>query len=281
MFSELFKSEKIEVISKLPFDKCRVLNERKIQKCFQDEKPLSVIVFAVPYLSHKTFYNKGRNISLYSCVPDYHLYFSLLFDRLISKLKEKFPQNRFAGFGDNSPIDERAAALSCNLGFCGDNGLVINEKYSSFFFIGELICDVDFDKIDIRIPSKSKSECLHCNKCKEVCPMNLSGIECLSALTQKKGELSPFEENVIKKYGSAWGCDLCQLVCPYTEKAVDAGSIFSPIDYFCESEMTCIDRTYIENLSDEEFSKTAFAWRGRATILRNLAIIYSDKTEGN
>ena len=96
--------------------------------------------------------------------------------------------------------------------------------------------------------------------------------ECMSAVTQKKGEFTPEEEAAVLALGSAWGCDVCQNVCPYTKKAVESGSIVTPIPYFKENTISRLTGEYVESLDDEAFAARPFAWRGRAPIMRNLAL---------
>ena len=71
----------------------------------------------------------------------------------------------------------------------------------------------------------------------------------------------------------AWGCDRCQNVCPYTKKALDAGGIYTPIDFFYEKRIEKINVQELFSMGDEEFFERAFSWRGRETLERNLRII--------
>ena len=97
--------------------------------------------------------------------------------------------------------------------------------------------------------------------------------QCLSALTQKKGELAQDEINAIKKYGSAWGCDICQQVCPHTEKAKKNGTIYTNIEYFKTDLTPHLTSDLVRSMSDAKFSMRAYSWRKKDTILRNLEIL--------
>ena len=97
--------------------------------------------------------------------------------------------------------------------------------------------------------------------------------KCLSSVTQKKGELTEDEITLIKKYGCAWGCDICQEVCPYTESAIKNNTIFTSIDFFKNDLTPSLHSHEIEAMSDEQFSKRAYSWRGKSVISRNLRII--------
>ncbi len=259
------KAFNIELFAALPLSLCKVIRSYKIDACgFDKSSHLSAVMIAIPYYSD----GGERNISSY-CIPrDYHLFCRELFDIILPRLKERFPVFKFFGFADNSPIDERDAAALAGLGIIGENGLLITEKYSSYVFLAEIITDYPIEHGE-RFEIK---RCDGCSACKRACPSGEVGI-CLSALTQKKGELSELESAAILKHGSAWGCDICQSVCPHTKTALDNGTIFSPIDFFRSELIPKLSSELVEKMSDREFSSRSYAWRGRRTILRNLAIL--------
>ena len=101
--------------------------------------------------------------------------------------------------------------------------------------------------------------------------MNETG-QCLSALTQKKGDLSESEVSAVIKYGSAWGCDICQEVCPHTALAIKNGTIYTKIEYFRNGVIPVLDIPTLDSMSNEEFLTRAFSWRGRDTVRRNLLL---------
>jgi epoxyqueuosine reductase QueG len=150
----------------------------------------------------------------------------------------------------------------------GENHLLITEKYSSYIFIGEIITDAILPSFSTEV-----KECVHCKKCLTACPVNMEIDACLSALTQKKGELTLDEKNAIRSHKCAWGCDKCQIACPYTEKAIESGSIYSKIPFFNENLTPVLDSETIEKMSDEDFSERAYSWRGKSVIKRNLHIL--------
>ena len=212
---------KIDLVSCISLDKCDIVRPYLLEK--NGIESGSVIIFAVPYF----FQNKKdkSNISTYAISRDYHLFFESLFSDVISTLKTKFPDNKFIGFTDHSPINEIKAASKSGLGIIGKNHLLITEKYSSFVFIGEIITDAV-------IPSET-SEILHCENCGiclASCPAKMDISKCLSSITQKKGNLSDEEINFIEKHECAWGCDICQTVCPHTKKAIKNGTIYDAVN---------------------------------------------------
>jgi len=117
--------------------------------------------------------------------------------------------------------------------------------------------------------------CMNCNKCVDCCPTGALSdwdfTKCLSEITQKKGELSETEQRLIAENGSAFGCDVCQMVCPMNKFSV------TPLKEFRVDLVTKIKKSDLENLSNKEFrqrySQRAFSWRGKNVLIRNLDIL--------
>ena len=261
---ELLEAEGIYLFGACPLSECTVTKKYLLEKNGISDG--SVILFAIPYFTRSSA-DESRNISAYAVCRDYHAYTKELEERLSKKLNEAFPNNRFAFFSDHSPIDERDAATKCKIGFFGKNRLLITERYSSYIFLAEIVTDAILS-ID---GGETRSSCIGCSKCISACPMNCDGAaECLSAITQKKNALSEEEIALMQKHKTFWGCDVCQEVCPHTKKAIESGSIFSKIAYFSDNAIPHLTKELVENMSDDEFSKRAYSWRGRSVILRNL-----------
>lgn len=247
---------------------CRIIRPYKLEKAGLDtSSELYAVMMAVPYLTP----SNERNISAYAAPRDYHFYFKSVFEEIIPKLKSEFPQYVFAGFADDSPIIEADAAAKAGLGIIGDNGLLITPEYSSFVFLGEIITDMPMDTA-----SQEIAYCEHCGACRSACPTKDRGM-CLSELTQKKGELSDEEKECISMCGSAWGCDICQNVCPHTKAALNNRTIYTDIPFFKECTVPLLSENALRSMTNEEFALRAYSWRKRATIERNIKLIEAHK----
>ncbi len=266
LIKKLLCDRGIDTVGAIRLSDCNILREHKLKAAgFDNTDPLFVYIFAIPYYPESI---GKRNVSLYAAPRDYHAYFKGLAGKLTDELSKKRPSFKFAAFADNSPIDERNAAARAGLGVIGKNGLLITEKYSSYVFLGELITNMPTEMCE---PHKIK-ECIGCKKCLTACPAGKIG-ECLSSLTQKKGALTDTEAQAIKAYGSVWGCDICQEVCPCTKNAIDEKTIYTPIEFFREDLTPYLDKETLLAMSDEEFSLRAYSWRKKETILRNIDIL--------
>ena len=255
----------IKNVAAIPLSLCKLIRPYKLERCgFNDLKSLHAVIFTIPYLSPI----EEKNISSYAVPRDYHLFCKELFETVIPKLKEKFPQNTFCGFADNSPIDEVHAAAMAGLGMVGDHGLLITREHSSYVFIAEIITDLSLESQG----TYEIKHCESCGRCTTVCPKSLCG-ECLSAITQKKGELTDNDIIAIKKHRSLWGCDICSEACPHTRAARESGTLYTDIPFFCNNLTPILTKELVESMSDEEFSRRAYSWRKRETVLRNISIL--------
>ena len=256
---QVFAERGVVYAEAIPFNETKVLLQRKIDQL--SFVPQSVIVFAIPYYAGEF---SERNISRYAVAKDYHLFFRAFSDEVKSELQKLYPEADFVAFADNSPIDEREAAAKAGLGILGMNSLLITEKYSSYVFLGEFLTSIPYHEIGT-LSSFTVHECEKCGLCVASCPKKET---CLSALTQKKGELTKEEEDQIVSLGSVWGCDICQEVCPHSQKAE-----ITPISYFKEDLISHLTAETVETMSEKDFSRRAYSWRGKKTVFRNLLLL--------
>lgn len=251
----------------IKYDSCEIINQKLADKL--QFFPRSVCIGTIPYYTH--FCDNDKIISSYALAYDYHSYIKELGERIIARAKDIFPDNNFACFGDHSPINEKIAAAKAGLGIIGDHSLLITPNHSSFVFLFEIISDLECTQ-----DCKEILHCEKCGKCKAACPADISDkTTCLSAITQKKGDLNEYETALIHSARCAWGCDICQQVCPHTIDAKVRGTIYTDSCWFNSDVLECPSTESIEDESD--FKSRAYSWRGKATILRNLNIICPEK----
>ena len=225
------------------------------------ENAKSVIVCAFPY---STGEHPGANVCKYAMVPDYHVVVRQLLNEAARELEEAFEAS-FVGFADVSALPERECALSSGLGFPGVNGLTIHPEYGTFFVIGELVTDYLFP-FDVPMTAV----CMQCGACIRACPAGaisrdkIDYTRCLSEVTQRKGELTEEEQNLIRKNGLMWGCDSCQNCCPHNRNL--------PLTYLQEFSSDVEPVVTRENLN--RLCKTrAFGYKGKTLLKRNLELI--------
>ena len=261
-----FDECKIEYFGVLSYDACREIAPHIAKRA--GFEPQSVIVYLLPYYSGET-----ENISRYVASRDYHEIIKSVGGGLAEVLTKLEPDAHVASFGDHSPIDERHAASILGLGMLGDNYLLINEKYGSYVFIGDVVTDISPELLGAATP-RSAVHCPGCGRCKSACPTGIlrgEGESCLSAITQRKGALLPEEAQMMRKFNTGWGCDICQSACPYNKSPA-----ITPIDFFHKDRITRLDSELLLAMSDEELKGRAFGWRGRAVLERNVDILFGE-----
>jgi len=260
MLNEFFQRENIEYFAELPVSALSVLDEKKMARLKETMGTVeSAVFFLIPY----SVGQKTTNLSVYAQVRDYHLYAKELGKRFGAYFKEKNISLAYRLAADSSPVDERLGAAMAGLGVKGENGLLLNERYGSFVFIGEIFLS---RSIHPQAPKEIK-KCISCGKCIAACPTGAvtdgTREKCLSHISQKKKRTAE-EDAILFQAECKWGCDLCQNVCPYNENAEE-----TPIPFFREG--------IVSELTDEviaspkaEFETRAFSWRGREILKRNL-----------
>lgn len=178
-------------------------------------------------LSYKTKYQnpmhapKGKGlISNYAWGEDYHHILKKKLKNVLKKIKNLDPKIQGKVFCDTSAVLERSYAAAAGLGWVGKNTMVMDKTYGSYFFLGGILLNVDLACDPIQT-----DHCGTCMKCIEACPTDalekpyvLNASRCISYLTiEKRGDFSPQEEKDVQSY--AFGCDICQRVCPWNTHA--------------------------------------------------------------
>ncbi|MEG1720798.1 MAG: DUF1730 domain-containing protein [Pseudoflavonifractor sp.] len=230
----------------------------------------AVLVAAFPYFAGET----AGNLSVYARGEDYHRVLVSHLNTICAILHEDYPEYRFLATTDVSPLPEREAAWLCGMGLRGRNGMLILPPYGSYVFIGTILTDCPLDLPD----APPAADCMNCGKCVAACPTGALGDRgefqvrsCLSDLTQRKGDLTPHEQDLLKAHPYLWGCDICQNICPYNQQAKVA-----PLPEFQEGYLQSLTPDLLAGLSNktfaQQFGDRAFAWRGPAVLRRNLEV---------
>lgn len=225
------------------------------------ENARSVLVCLFPYYAPEA---ARGNVSIYCAVEDYHGIVLEMLNAAAGALRVQHPGEEFAVFTDASPIPEVRAAALAGLGVIGENGLLITQGYGSYVFIGEIVTTLALpaEKAELR-------SCVRCGRCVSACPGGaidggkIDSAKCASAISQKKGALTEREREILRKSGKAFGCDICQSVCPMNMAAARGMPVFH--------------KEIIANISKENlpqsYKNRAFGWRGLAVLQRNLEIL--------
>lgn len=213
-------------------------------------------------------------VSRYSLGRDYHKLIRSRLKKLIHFIQETAQQHQFRAFVDSAPVLERAFAEKAGLGWFGKNTMIINKKAGSWFFLGEIFTDLP---LPIDAPHGSE-HCGSCTACLDICPTQafkgphiLDSRRCISYLTiELKGSI-PVE--LRSKMGNRiFGCDDCQLICPWNKFSKPTQEEdFSPrhhlndsslIDLFSWDEDTFLSKT----------EGSAIRRAGHESWLRNIAV---------
>lgn len=225
------------------------------------KNPCSVIVAAFPYLLPERYY-ANRNVARYAVARDYHQVVGARLEQACALLREHYPNDEFVHYVDHSPLPEVALAEHADLGVRGQHNLLITEKYGSWVALGEMITSAN-------LPNASNCQlpivdCQLCNRCNKACPAGALGhaqfdrTQCLSYISQRKEQPSEQAAAQLRAMHSAWGCDICQQVCPHNRKAA-----IDPLPEFLQGAIA-------ELTHDTSIEDRAYAWRGRTILNRNL-----------
>lgn len=252
-------------------------NPKKLQKSARSVVSLGVSYYPGDYPEESGFSGAGR-VARYAWGRDYHVVIKGRLMRLRRDLEAELGTKvKARAFTDAVPLLERSAAQRSGLGFFGRNSCIISREIGSFFFIADLVID-----LDIEVDEPGTGTCGKCSRCIDACPtgaIKAPGVVdarlCISYLTiENRGEI-PVE--LRGKIGDrAFGCDICQEVCPYNRTKArmsrwpefSAGAGAGP--YLDLGEILAI-RTDEE--FERRFSGTAITRPGRAGLLRNCCVV--------
>ncbi len=191
---------------------CRVISAR-MDYLAADTQPLEILEDA-----------SKAYISRYALGRDYHKVLRRRLAKLAQQINAQLPHNQFRAFTDSAPVLEKALAEKAGLGWIGKHTLLLNQQAGSWFFLGEI-----YTNAPLRLDTQpTEDACGKCHACITVCPTNaiiaphtLDARRCISYLTiEHKGVI---EESLRPLMGNrVYGCDDCQLFCPWNRDAPTA-----------------------------------------------------------
>ena len=161
--------------------------------------------------------SEAPKISKYAYGEDYHTVIKDKLFELFAYIQDEIGEVGGRVFVDSAPVMDKAWAKKSGLGWVGKNSNLIHPKQGSFFFIAELIIDLELEP-----DGPIKDYCGTCTKCIDACPTEaivepyvVDGSKCISYLTiELKDQIIPSEFKG-KMENWAFGCDICQDVCPW------------------------------------------------------------------
>ena len=155
-------------------------------------------------------------ISKYAYAEDYQEIIKGILNDLVNELKQEIGDFHCRIFVDSAPVLERAWARKSGIGWVGKNANLITKQSGSFYFLAEIICD-----LDLMEDHETTDHCGTCQKCIEACPTDaiisdkiIDGSKCISYATiELKNEIPESFKGKMEDW--MFGCDICQDVCPW------------------------------------------------------------------
>jgi epoxyqueuosine reductase len=190
--------------------------DKRLNPTLLVEGAKSVVSLLYNYYPEQTQNTEAPKISKYAYGYDYHEVIKEKLKEFLNTLKEKIGDVNGRAFVDSAPVLDKAWAKKSGLGWIGKNANLINKQNGSFFFIAELIID-----LDLEYDGPIQDYCGTCTKCIDACPTEalvepfvVDGSKCISYLTIELKDAIPSEfKNKMDNW--AFGCDVCQDVCPW------------------------------------------------------------------
>ena len=180
----------------------------------------SVITLTYNYFPDNEAQKQDLKVAKYAYGKDYHFVIKDKLKSLINDLKVEIGEINGRVFVDSAPVMERQWAARSGLGWIGKNTLLINPKKGSYFFLAEMILDLELEPDE-----PMRDYCGSCTRCLDACPTGafveanvLDASKCISYLTIELKETIPKEfEGMYTEW--VFGCDVCQDVCPWNRFA--------------------------------------------------------------
>ncbi|CAM1364380.1 Epoxyqueuosine reductase [Tenacibaculum sediminilitoris] len=213
----------------------------------------SVISLSYNYFPSKIQEEGSYKISKYAYGQDYHFIIKDKLRELLQLINDEIGEVSGRCFVDSAPVMERAWAEKSGLGWNGKHSLLIQKQQGSFFFLAELIIDLE---LEYDAPYKT-DHCGSCTRCIDACPTQailpnntVDGSKCISYATIELKDAIPSEFKG-KMQDWMFGCDVCQDVCPWNRfSQPHEESLFEP-----QENLLQMTKRDWQELTQETFSK--------------------------
>lgn len=211
--------------------------------------------------------NEALKIAKYAYGEDYHYVVKDKLKELLAAIQAEVGDIHGRAFVDSAPVLERPWAQRAGNGWVGKNSLLLNKQMGSFFFLAELIIDLELD-----YDSPVKDYCGTCTACMDACPTDaipepyvVDGSKCISYFTIELKEAIPAEVNG-KFENWIFGCDICQDVCPWNRfSKPNTEKRFQPND-----ELKSFTKKDWQEITEEVFQKVFYKSAVKRTKLSGL-----------
>ncbi len=213
-------------------------------------------------------------VAKYAQGRDYHKVLKKKLNELFNYTTEIVGKVEGRVFVDSAPILDKAWAVQAGLGWVGKNSNILNKNLGSWFFIAEMIID-----IELKFDTPTTDHCGSCTRCIEACPTDaiyepykVDASKCISYLTiEHKGDIEERYHTNMQNW--VFGCDICQDVCPWNSKA----KLAQFLDFYPRNKVLEAADNHFKSMDEKSFNDL-FAgspvrrtkWEG---FKRNLSIV--------
>ncbi|EGK00725.1 tRNA epoxyqueuosine(34) reductase QueG [Dysgonomonas gadei] len=212
------------------------------------EDARSIVCVALNYYPGTKSPEENPQFAYYAYGKDYHDVVKAKLQQLFDFIKSLNPSAEGRSFVDTAPVLERYWAAKAGLGFIGKNSLLIIPKRGSYFFLGELILN-----LDLEYDKPLSLSCGNCTRCLDACPTKaivaprvVDANKCISYQTiENKGEI---DETIVPNLNNRfYGCDICQQVCPWNRYSrPHKTEEFNPSQAFLDLSLERLDNLNVE-----------------------------------
>ena len=216
------------------------------------EDAKSVISLILNYYPSELQNEESYKLSKYAYGQDYHFVIKEKLNQLLHSIQENIGEVSGRAFVDSAPVLDKAWAAKSGLGWIGKNSNLITKSVGSFYFVAELIID-----LDLEYDHTTTDHCGTCTACIDACPTEaivapyvVDGSKCISYFTIELKDNIP--ETMKGKFNDwAFGCDVCQDVCPWNKFSKPHNEpLFNP-----HPDLLSMTKKDWEEITEETFKK--------------------------